>query len=475
MATLPSESTDLSNYSGLATGSGLPPELVEAVATVASDIALVIDDRGVIRRVTQGAAQPLPASASAWIGQLWADTVTAETRVKIEQMLKDVAARGVSRTRQVNHPVTDGADIPVAYSAIRLGDNGPVLATGRDLSKVAAAQQRFVATQSELERDFVRLREDEARYRHLFQADADALLVLDGQSLLVIDVNRAACQLFDVSSTQLIGKDATIGFDRSSRPAVNELLTIVCASGTTAETCAQLAGRRVAASVSITPLRTTDKALLLVRARVITASEDLASTNARLADLVDRTPDAVVVTDLAGMVLSANPAFVDLVQVSDESVVRDTRLSTWLGAEHAPVADLLAGVRQRGTVPQAASAVRGTKGRSLPVDVSAALLPGRQREVIGFIVRLRDTRSHPAKSSGPWLVELDSAARQLGTLSLPLLLREMNARGERHFIEQAIRQFDGDTARAARWLRISPRSLQARLKRARPPTTADGD
>ena len=77
------------------------------------------------------------------MGRHWVDTVTGETRRKIELLLNEARAGGFSRSREVNHPSPSGPDIPVAYAAVQLGEGGPVLAVGRDLRAVAAIQQRF--------------------------------------------------------------------------------------------------------------------------------------------------------------------------------------------------------------------------------------------------------------------------------------------------------------------------------------------
>ena len=126
--------------------SALAPQLAATFVSVASDVALVIDPGGVITNVALG-AEPITSQPGDWVGRHWVDTVTGETRQKIEALLQEVQAAGVSRRREVNHPVAGGTDVPVAYAAVRLGRNGPVLAVGRDLRAVSAIQQQFVDAQ----------------------------------------------------------------------------------------------------------------------------------------------------------------------------------------------------------------------------------------------------------------------------------------------------------------------------------------
>jgi hypothetical protein len=88
------------------------------------------------------------------------DTVTAETRHKVQSLLAEVAGTGLGRRREVNlardtEGTTTEEGIAVAYTALRLGADGPLLAVGQDLRAVARMQQRFVRVQQELERGYV--------------------------------------------------------------------------------------------------------------------------------------------------------------------------------------------------------------------------------------------------------------------------------------------------------------------------------
>jgi transcriptional regulator PpsR len=240
----------------LAALAGLAPELASTFASIASDIALVIDPDGVIRSVALGDA-PLSRQARHWVGRPFIDTVTQDTRSKITQLLQEVDSTGVSRRREVNLPGTEGREIPVAFAAIRLGTNGPVLAVGRDLRAIAAIQQRFVEAQQELERDYWRQRQAESRYRLLFQVATDAVMVVDAATLIVVEANRAAADLFGCAPDQLTGQPATEHIDTASRPAVDELLITARSSGRPAEIRARLGAQAPAPAVPVVDISAT--------------------------------------------------------------------------------------------------------------------------------------------------------------------------------------------------------------------------
>jgi hypothetical protein len=144
-------------------------ELADTFVALACDIALVIDVGGRVVKLAQHESHPIaPAS---WIGGDWVQTASPDSRAKIVQMLADVAATGHARRREINHPDALGGPTPVAYSAARLGETGPMLAVGQDLRPQAALQQRFVAAQEALERSYWN-----AQTRTPAAADAPALL-----------------------------------------------------------------------------------------------------------------------------------------------------------------------------------------------------------------------------------------------------------------------------------------------------------
>lgn len=128
------------------------PELADTFVALACDIALVVDGSGRIVSLAQHDAHPI--APGGWIGSHWLDTVSADSRDKVEQMLGEVASLGQARRRELNHPQAIGGPTPVAYSAARLGDHGPILAVGHDLRAQAALQQRFLAAQEALERSY---------------------------------------------------------------------------------------------------------------------------------------------------------------------------------------------------------------------------------------------------------------------------------------------------------------------------------
>jgi len=427
------------------------PELAKTFVSLASDIALVIDDHGVIRNVAQGASEPIAPSAYQWVGRAWVDTVSGETRPKIENLLKEVTATGIARRREVNHTVGEQTSIPVAYTAIRLGHNGPVLAVGRDLRAIAAIQQRFVESQQDLERGYWQARQAEARYQLLFQVATDAVIVVDGETLQIIEANQAAATLLGAPADQLPGRHASAGFEHHSRGPVNELLGNARTTGQSGEIRARLQGTQTSTSVVATPFRADDSMRLLVRMRTIDPAGTSATLTQTLSRLVDGASDGVVVTDSSGRIQIANPAFLDLVHLSGESHARGQPLMNWLSLADQPLAALVAKVRRDGIARHIESWVKPRGMSARAVEVSAALLTEGDQECIGFTI-------HPAAGAAPRPALDDDASDALS--------RVLHAGIEALSLQLDARELATVVNAAAALLRVSPELLSRRARTA---------
>ncbi len=459
MTNRPDEPADLSALSELA------PELARTLAAIAGDIALVIDCGGVIRSVAMGDS-PLAPKADEWVGREWADTVTGDTRRKVDLLLQEVSVAGVSRRRQVNLPSASGPDIPVSYAAMRLGEHGPFVAVGRDLRAVAAIQQRFVESQQEMERDYWKKRQAESRYRLLFQAANDAVLVIDAATMQTVEANRAASKLFGLPLGALVGQNATAAIESHSRPAVDELLLTARSTGRPAEMRARLACRPEIIVVSASPFRAESALLLLMRARVAASLSAESAASSALVDFVERTPDAVVITDSSGRLLMVNPAFLKLCQLGGESEWRGRPIDDWVGSRSATMTDLISQVRRQGIATQVSSWVSGAQGTAVAVEISAALMEEGDQESIGLTLRRLGQPEAAGPAPGEDLLRaVEALASQLGRLPMADLMREATSLVERHFLKAALHKAGGDTPLAAALLQLRVEDLRQQLLR----------
>jgi transcriptional regulator PpsR len=435
----------------------------------AADIALMVDGEGVIRDVSVGNDELPLGGYQKWVGRSWTETVTLESRPKVVALLKEAAAKTVRKWRHINHPSPLGADVPLLYSAIRVGKDGSVVALGRDLSAVAALQQRLVDAQQSMERDYLRLRHMETRYRHLFESSAEAVLVVDAGSHKVMEANPAAGLLFGQTAKQVIGRTLTEFFDVDGARTVLALLGGVRAVARAQDVRARLAGRARELSVSASLFRQEGGALFLVRLsdRDLAVGAPPADVASALRRLVEHMPDGFVVTDADGRVLTANAAFVEMTQLAAAEQVTGQSLDRWLGRAGVDLSVLIANLRQHGSVRLFATTLRSQYGSTIEVEISATSVPDGDRSCLGFTVR--DVGRRLAEVSPRQKRELPRSVAQLtelvGRMPLKDIVGETTDMIEQLCIEAALELTRNNRASASEMLGLSRQSLYVKLRR----------
>lgn len=447
----------------------LDAEAAATLIAVATDVALVMDAGGVIRDLAVGSDELAVEGYADWIGQPWVDTVTIESRRKIEEMLRDAGDKSAARWRQVNHPSSRGDDMPMLYSAVQVGTKGTVIAIGRNLRSIATLQQKLLDVQQSMERDYLRLRHAETRYRLLFQMAAEAVLIVDAGTQRVVEANPAAAQLLEETARRLVGRPFPEGFDAPSTQTLQSLLAAVRAAGSADEVRVRLLEGRREFMVSTSMFRQDNASLFLVRLSPINTEAGagpIPRAQTRLSDIVESLPDGFVVTDVEGLIVTANRAFLDVVQLATEEQARGESIERWLGRPGVDLNVLLANLKQHGSVRMFATTMRGEYGANTEIEISAVSAPNTEPPCLGFTVRnimrrpVAENRSnHALPRSVEQLTEL------VGRVSMKELVRETTDVIERLCIEAALELTGDNRASAAEMLGLSRQSLYVKLRR----------
>jgi len=444
----------------------LDADAAATLISAASDVALVVDGEGVIRDVSVGSSELSLEGSSHWVGQPWTATVTVESRPKVEALLRDAQSPAPRRWRHVNHPSAGGPDIPILYSAVQVGESGQVVAFGRDLRSVSALQQRLMDAQQAMERDYWRLRHVETRYRMLFQMASEAIVIVDSATNKVMEVNPAAALLLGETHKRLTGRVFPEGFDAPSTKALEEMLARARAVGRAEEITVRLAKDPRSFVASASMVNQDNTALILVRIATLQPDADLPRSKSMLLRAVESAPDGFVVTDFDGRVLTANQAFVQLVQLTTEDQAQGESLERWLGRPGVDLNVLLSNLRQHGVVRLFATTLRGEYGSSAEVEISAVAVPHGEQRCMGFTIRHVGQRllAEPrAARNLPRSVE--QLTELVGRVSLKELVRESTDLIERLCIEAALELTRDNRASAADMLGLSRQSLYVKLRR----------
>ena len=448
---------------------GLDAETVSSLITASTDVALVIDAKGIVRDAAFGSDELAGEIGAELVGKSWAESVTVESRPKIELLFAD-SAQAAGRSRQLNHQLAGGGTVPVTYTLRKLDGTGRFLAAGRDLRTVAALQQRLVEAEQSLERDYSRLRSAETRYRLLLQSVVEPVLVVDAATQKIIEANPAAAQALGDSSRKLAGRGFAECFDAAGARAVVDWLSVLRSAGRAEDLRVRLADRQRQFALTGALFRQDNVSNVLVRMAALGAKTSTGSgtASARLLEVFQRLPDGLVVTDLTGRIQAANRAFLDLAQVATEELVRNESIDRWLGRPGVDLGVLVANLRQHGSVRLFATTLRGEYGSTAEVEISAVLLSEQTEPCIGFAVRnveRRRTSASETRSARELPRSVEQLTELVGRVSLKDLVRETTDVIERLCIEAALELTRDNRASAAEMLGLSRQSLYVKLRR----------
>jgi transcriptional regulator PpsR len=309
----------------------LDARVAAKVAAAGGDVAMIIDRSGFIRDMALNNSDMVHDGFESWLDRRWADTVMADSRPKIEEMLRDAANDAGPRWREINHRTDDGAAVAVRYIAMNAGEDGRIIAIGRDHRAISQLEQRLIQAQQAMEQDYRKLREAESRYRLLFQLASEAVIVVDATTRRIVEANPAADRLIGGAESSLVGRDFSATFEEQSRDAAISLLAVAQGGpNLTAQSTLRQGGRALEVAASL--FRQDRASLFLVRL----SSPELGvmrtpESTQHLLSVLERIPDAFVVTDENLRILAQNAAFLDLSRIASNEQAKGVSLDTILG------------------------------------------------------------------------------------------------------------------------------------------------
>lgn len=449
---------------------GIDADAAALLIAAAADLAVIVSGDGIVRDYafqTEALAAEF-AGQEQWLGKPWRDSVTIESRPKIEEMLRDVAAKTQRQGRQVNYPASQGADIPIIFSALPVGKTGQVIAFGRDLRAFATLQQRVVDVQQSFERDYARMRHIETRYRILFQMTPEPVLIVDAGSQKIVEANPAARQMLGPKG-KVIGLAFHELIEPDFVPGIDLMMANIRASGRADDVPFRLTGSNVQMTASAFLFRQGNVQLVLLRlATAPGAARErlLTDSKATMLKLVERVPDGFVVTDHDGVIIAANDAFLEMAQLRSENQAIGQSLERWMGRAGVDLGVLLNNLRQHGSVRLFSTQLRDEFGAEVDVEISAGAVINGEDPSYGFAIRGISRRiTAPPANARAFPKSLEQIIELIGRVSLKDLVRETTDVIERLSIEAALTMTGDNRASAAEVLGVSRQSLYVKMRR----------
>ncbi len=445
------------------------PALVASILATAVDVTILMTPEGVICDQVL-AAPDMPRSLfTGWPGKSLADTVTVESRSKIQQLLGE-AGNGTPRWRQVNHPMNGGLDIPISYSAVKAGPFGHIIAIGRDMSTVSQLQQRLLSAEQAVEQEYQRLRNSETRFRVLLQSATDAIMIVDARTGRVAECNPSSANILNRPVKRIEGAALEDIFGPEDWASVKVSLDSLRNLGRTEDIVLRPSQDRQQAVLSFSMFRQESSTYFLLRMvphAVGLSAVVLPKAQSKVVKIISEMPDGFIVTDTDMKILTANSAFLELVQLASEEQARGMSLETWLGRRGVDIGQMVSQLKDKGEIRNFQTIVRGQFGAIEDVEVSAVSVMEGETPCFGFSLHhvSRQAANNNKKQDQGLLRSVDEFTKLVGKVPLKELVRESTDIIERLCIEAALQMNGDNRAGAAEMLGLSRQSLYVKLHR----------
>ena len=189
--------------------------------------------------------------------------------------------------------------------------------------------------------------------------------------------------------------------------------------------------------------------------------------DANILRLIEAIPEAFVVVDEDRNVITANAAFLDLVQVTSLVQVRGAPVERWIGRQGAEVDVLFSNLRAHGTVRHFSTVARGEFGTVEDVEIVAASAAGGAGATYhGLAIRSEGWRGGREKLGGRELPRtVEQFTELVGRVPMKNLVRETTDLIERLCIQAALELTRENRRSAAEMLGLSRQAFYVKLRR----------
>ncbi len=425
------------------------------------DLTLTLDKDGVIQNVVRAkslAKEPLDA----WLGRRWGEMMEPAIDDGALQKIEDVRLGGDSSCFQVRQRFPSGRELAMEYTTFSLGKKAGFVAIGRSLEAIGELQSRLQLAQEARERDYWKKREIETRYRMLFDATSEAVVLVSVSDLRVVEANLCATKNLDLAP----GAPFLARLDDRDRRVLDEMLAKTREEGRAPGVVLRATPFGELWSLRASLMNAESGALYLCQ---LTPMRDPGAADRAdgfsMRTFVDRMPDGFVVVDRDGVVQAANDAFLDLVQIGSEATAIGRKLTRWLSSPGADANLVIALVQKHGEVRRFQTTIDGELGQSIAVEVSAIGNDASQPSYFGLLIRDSGHRRATAEAPPRAVADASVAVDDFDNRTLEQIVKMTTETIERKAIARALERFRGNRTVAARHLGLSRQSLHAKLKK----------
>jgi len=447
----------------------IAPEILGDIIAEVSDLGIVISETGAVLSILVNPLHDIFRRLESWEGKDIRSALSVESVPKFEARLAEfLGGRSDMRPVELNHSDQVGRwEFPIRYSFHRIGPDGAILMLGRDLRPVAEMQQQLVKAQMALERDYEAQREFDTRFRVVMESTRDALVFVSVQSGRITEANGIAAVMLGKPREDLAGTSFTAEFEMRKRGDLLSALTTQAVADRAVPVKVQ--SRRSGEALRIVPtlFRAAGERLLLCRLEPEADLEEQAdSLTVSLGGLYHQGPDAMVFTDENGLILSANEAFLELIDAAHDINVKGRSIADYLLRGSVDLRVMTENAARSGRMRLYPTKLSGEFGSPRAVEMSVTCIQAGQTTVHGFVIR-DASRVETLRPIGAPVTDdnVRSVMELVGSASLKEIVAETTDVVERMCIETAVELTMNNRVAAAEMLGLSRQSLYVKLRK----------
>jgi len=446
----------------------LPLDKIDGLLTTLSDIIFVTDFQGDIQSIQVNGRDLKRLDLSTWQGKNIHSLATIDSQDKVQQLLS-VTADDTSHTwRHVNFVSPDNVDMPLQLLPVVFAQSQQLWLFGRDLSGVSQMQRRLVESHQSMERDYLRLRHMEARYRLLFDSVAEPMLVVDVTQRRVMEANHSAQLVFKDILKRLPGSDVAQCFETTSSEALDALLRSAQTSGRTesARVRSLKAEQDCMLHVSVFVQEGGPQFLLRLQSSFVSSSSMMKRHSEQwFSSALENAPVGFMVSDRNGVILATNLEICAMLGLSVSSQLIGKNIEDYLERGQVDLGVLLNNLRQLRTLRGYATELRTVAGVQLAVEISAVTLGGNE-PAYGFFIRdIQLGRARDKTATSGMADSVEQLSQLVGRMPMKDIVGETSTMIERMCIQAALALTHNNRASAAEMLGLSRQSLYVKLHR----------
>ena len=459
-----------------ATGFQIAPKQFSDIVATAADIALVLDQNGIIQDVLANPLNMTLGKFDHWKNRDVRDFLTIDSKPKVEKQLARLSSGEVDFVDgiEINHSDNGAWEFPVRYTLHKANDENLFLMLGRDMRPVAELQQRLVKAQMALEKDYESHRDYETRFRAVMEATRDAFILVDVTSGRITEANTSATELLGAESEALSGLLVAQEFISQSS---SDLIAMLVDGSTDREDKPIIVGtKRLGSDIVVYPtlFRAGGTKTLLCRLETVGSSEAVANELAgTLLSMFRNGADGIAITDPHGVIRSANESFLSICDIGQVSEVRGRSLADFFVRGGVDLKVMMDNASRSGQMRNYSTRISTAFGSKVTVEISVTKLSAPIDN--GFAFSIRDTsRLEVIRESGAAIVSADGQPSNeavenvvglVGSAPLKEILAATTDVIEKMCIEAAISLTNNNRVAAAEMLGLSRQSLYVKLRK----------